>query len=388
MSRKVTVYTSRTEQDNQQQIAESIVNFTQAYVRESIPFAKTHIWNFDQTGFAYEPSNLRTLSFRGERDTCLLIDSRNKHTHSYTVQPMIARNGHLFPKVLIVTQELNDDFGPILAPKMRELERRYGNVEIYASKSGKLTSSRMERWYTGTLNDAIEAIQNRSMIESQDEPAVLILADSLSGHSKASQQRDLLKMGAKMMRIPPQTTDRLQPLDVNFNRQLKIFYNRIMEESFYQDRLAASTSREGVINVHSLLHNQLSSPKYRDMIKYAWKNTDLNFNNAEFEHFPSRMVNQINFDFDQAAKCETRGFSEHAFVKCAHCGKLLCFHHFLERECFHPFGQSRSKREEVCEPDEDCDVENDGNETPKPAATVATAFGSLMNAPPTLFPSP
>lgn len=50
-------------------------------------------------------------------------------------------------------------------------------------------------------------------------------------------------MGARLMRISPQTTDRLQPLDVNFNRQLKIFYNWIIEEAFYQDVLKEVITR-------------------------------------------------------------------------------------------------------------------------------------------------
>lgn len=95
-----------------------------------------------------------------------------------------------------------------------------------------------------------------------DEPDVLILADSWSGHSKQSQKNGLLHIGVKFLQIPPQTTDKLQPLDVNFNRQLKLFYNRIMEESFYEDMLHNVTSREGVLNVQSLMHQQLSSPLY------------------------------------------------------------------------------------------------------------------------------
>lgn len=89
---------------------------------ENLSFDKSKIWNFDQTGFNYEPANLRTLSFKGEWDTILMINSRNKHTHSYTSQPMISRDGKLFPKLLLVTQEPDNGFGPITAV------RKYGNI--------------------------------------------------------------------------------------------------------------------------------------------------------------------------------------------------------------------------------------------------------------------
>jgi len=101
-----------------------------------------------------------------------------------------------------------------------------------------------------------------------------VLADSWSGHSSPKQQEVLRNLGVNLLKIPPSTTEKLQPLDVNYNRQLKIFYNRVVEEAFYTDILADVTSRDGIINLHSLLHDQFSSEKYRDMILYAWRNTD------------------------------------------------------------------------------------------------------------------
>lgn len=335
VSRKVTLYTSRPEEQNKQAIADSIVAFQSRYANESSLFDQSDIWNFDQTGFNYEPSNLRTLSFKGERDTSLLLDSRNKHTHSYTVQPLISRDGKLYPKLLIVTQEADNAFGPRIKTKIAELEQKYGNVEVYASTSGKLTAVMMNRWFDGTLSDAVRSVARRRQTELQDEPAVLLVADSWSGHSSQTQQQNIARLGAKLLRIPPQTTDRIQPLDVNFNRQLKIFYNRIMEEAFYQDILPTLTSREGIINVQSLIHNQLTSAKYRDMIRYAWHNTDPSFNRSELENFPPKMVNNIQFEFDATSRCDHQNCANHAFVQCAHCGKRLCLHHFIERVCFH-----------------------------------------------------
>lgn len=194
-----------------------------------------------------------------------------------------------------------------------------------------------------------------------DEPAVLVLADSWSGHSKKSQQEDLMRMKIKMLQIPPRTTDKLQPLDVNFNRQLKIFYNRIMEEAFYEDIMHNVTSREGIINIQSLMHNQLSSPKYRDMILYAWHNTDPAFNRSSLVNFPPKMVNSIQFDFEASEKCQVNGCEKHPFIKCAHCDQLLCLHHFLERKCFHNPSDVRKKRE--AEPEHEDDESGEVEET-------------------------
>lgn len=411
VSRKVTIYTSRSEQENQQSISDSIKNFSIAYREASIPFDQAYIWNFDQTGFNYEPSNLRTLSFRGERDTALEINSRNKHTHSYSLQPMISRDGKLFPKLLIVTQETDNHFGPKVGPKVKELEEKYGNVEVYPTKSGKLTSAIVDQWYSSTLSRAVQDVKNRRSIEDADESAVLILADAWSGHSKTSQQNDLKRIGVQMLRIPPQTTDRLQPLDVNFNRQLKIFYNRIIEEAFYQDVLSNVTSREGIINIQSLIHNQLSSPLYSDMIRYAWRNTDPSFNRSELQNFPPRMVNSIQFEFDDTAKCAKESCDRHAFVRDTNTGKLFCFHHFLDRSFLNnshasPNNSSQNRRQtrstdtchpEVCSDDsteQDARVEKKFTPTSEAAQivlgtapllfglpSVISALGSLRSTP-------
>lgn len=138
--------TTRSELEKSEETALSIIAFAEEYKNESSRYENCRIWNYDQTGFAYEPSNLRTLSFKGERDTHLMIDTANRHTHSYTVQPMISRDGKLFPKLLIVTQEPSENFGPILRPKIAALEREYGNIEVFPSKSGKQVSGKVVSW--------------------------------------------------------------------------------------------------------------------------------------------------------------------------------------------------------------------------------------------------
>lgn len=343
VGRKVTYYLGKAEQRNEGAIAESIVNFRQNYTRDSKPFNSSFIWNFDQVGFNYEPSNLRTLSMKGERDVTLLLDQKRKMTHSYTVQPMISRDGRLFGKLLLVMQEQANTWGKNIGPEVARLERLYGNIEVYPHTSGKVTRESTFRWYNGTLKCAVNHIRgNRT---NNGNPIVLILADSYGGHSKEDQIQSLSTIGVKMMRIPKSTTDVLQPLDVNYNRQMKIFYNRIIEEAFYQNITGQVTSREGILNVHSLMHNQFSSAQYRDMIKYAWRNTDPSFDVKELTNYPPKMVNDIQFNIDDANTCQVEGCEEHAFLKCSHCGKHLCLKHFLQRECFHTFqNRSRAKR--------------------------------------------
>lgn len=76
----------------------------------------------------------------------------------------------------------------------------------------------MQRWYNTTLSSAVRALDDSKDIPG--EPKVLLLADSWSGQTNSDQKQELLQNGVKLLQIFPSTTDRLQPLDVNFNRQL------------------------------------------------------------------------------------------------------------------------------------------------------------------------
>lgn len=133
VSRKVTSYIGRSEKLQNLSITENVMHFKQQFTSAKVPFSKSEIWNFDQCSFQYEPANLRTLSLKGERDTELLLDNRNKFTHSYTAMPMISRDGKLFPKVLLVLQETNGVFGPKIKAHVADLERRYANIQVFAS---------------------------------------------------------------------------------------------------------------------------------------------------------------------------------------------------------------------------------------------------------------
>ena len=49
---------------------------------------------------------------------------------------------------------------------------------------------------------------------------------------------------------------------------------------------------------------------------------------------PGEMVQEIQFGFEPGSTCEFN-CTNNAFIRCSHCGKLMCLKHFLERSCFH-----------------------------------------------------
>lgn len=174
-----------------------------------------------------------------------------------------------------------------------------------------------------------------------------ILSDMAPIHQNQGYIAQLRGVGAKISQIPAHTTDVLQPLDVGFFRQLKIFAKRVHTQAQYSRR--SLRTREELINLHSLLYNQFQAPAYRDMLRYSWHSTgernDFNLNELECpitvrgETRP-RVLRHINFNLERGHSCDVPGCRAKAFLKCAHCGKHLCFDHFIRRTCFHGPGQS------------------------------------------------
>lgn len=389
-SLKVTKTSGRPEMVNAARIQESIEEFRRNYPRYGRFFRNQAIVNTDQTGVEYESSNRRTLEFSGTRDVYLVIDSLNKNSHSYTAQPILSRNGRLEGKLALCMQEASGEFGPIVYPRVQDLERRYGNVRVYASKSGKMTSNLMRQWlhevyvpvaahllkgggmddwaaYPEDFDEADRScttdLENlgspdcraRSWIErafgldDQDcldtfqlvalhacrVPYTLLLSDSWSGQSSLEMQLASRLAGTKPLTIPPSTTGQLQPLDVGFFLQFKRFLRRLTEEALIDERVGEITSREGIINFMSLLYNQFQSPAYHDIWRYAWRHTDPAFSEDELTNNPPANVNSIQFRFDPAERCSVDNCTRHATLRCSHCGRLLCLTHFLNRTCFH-----------------------------------------------------
>lgn len=358
VSRAITEYSSRAEQERAEEIAASTEAFRNEFALTEVFYPRRLIWNMDQTGFNYEVINKRTLSWRGERDTIVNVDSKNRITHSYTSQPMVSRDGMTVGKILLCLQEPGGSFGPIVGPRVRALERKLGNIKVYASTSGKMSRDLMVSWIDevlvpakqemmqpddgdtdiypddtiGTLPADDFAHEDASNQSSKND--VLLLFDSWSGQKNHHIINHLSQNKVQVLTIPKHTTSDLQPLDTTFNRQYKKFTKRIMERAAYLDLLRNITSREGIIRMHSFMWDQFSSRVYRDMIRYSWRKTDPNFVDEELRIGPPpRMVQENQFEFNHSLKCQFNGCGGDAFIQCSHNGRLACLHHFMDGKC-------------------------------------------------------
>lgn len=84
--------------------------------------------------------------------------------------------------------------------------------------------------------------------------------------------------------------------------------------------------RNNIIKMQSLVHNQLSSPRYTNLWKYSW------YKSGYINEKPEYFDNPVDFSFGDTSKthCEIEGCTNIAIIRCGWCKKNLCFKHFFE----------------------------------------------------------
>ncbi len=312
-SRKITKFVTSNYSKEAENILESANTFLETSKAILPNFRPDHIFNTDQSGFNYEMTSSRTLSFVGEKATTASVSSLHATTHSYTIQPIITLEGKLLSSLFICLQESGGKFGPRVQQNMFQCP----NVVVYCSKSGKMTKELVREWCEESL---IPAISSKS----------LLLLDSWSGHSDTENICSLFSQDkpCEILKIPPKTTSLIQPLDVYFFRQWKLFARKIYERVSL-DRLEINLKdRNNIIKMHSLIHNQLSSPRFYTMIKYSW------FKSGYFTENPGKFKNVIETCFkftEQVCYQDCSQCSEGVFIICSWCSLPLCFTHFYEK---------------------------------------------------------
>jgi hypothetical protein len=76
-------------------------------------------------GCNYEFHSLRTLIEMGERTTVLAVKALYDCTHSYTVTPVLQKDGLIFPKVLTCFEEKDGKFEPIVPNSIVNRDNAY-----------------------------------------------------------------------------------------------------------------------------------------------------------------------------------------------------------------------------------------------------------------------
>lgn len=337
---------------------QSMLNFIDLFSDMRLRYHDRLIWNVDQSGFQYEPTTDRTLTFRGERDVVVSIDQASHATHSYTIQPIISRDGRPIGKLLICLKERGGRFGPRVEAEVRSLERDLGNIEVVASESGKMTINLMVDWAERVVRPAMRenfrAVNGNGEFE-EDEPSrdeVLLLADSWGGNTNQRVVSALGDLGIRFLQVPAGTTQDIQPLDVGFFRYYKYFFNRVLLQAQMENRTNEVTSRSGILRVHNRIWNQLQAPVYSDLIRYAWRTVDFSFEARDELASPRHPRTTMELQFSNV--------DGNAFMRCAHDGRPLTLDEFLDGAHVHEVEEN--DLEEVVVMQEERDEPENGRE--------------------------
>lgn len=188
----------------------------------------------------------RCLALRGEKHITATMQSLPAITHSYTIQPVISASGKLLSPMLIVLKELHGTFGP----RIQQTMFRPQNLYICASSSGKVTKQIIKTWF-------------QSVFLPQVNEQTVLLVDSWTGYDRADLATIMpLDRQCNIMTIPTHTTGLIQPLDVYGVRVWKNFVRKVSDAVRLQQLNINLHSRDNILTLQSLVHNQLSSPRY------------------------------------------------------------------------------------------------------------------------------
>jgi hypothetical protein len=127
------------------------------------------------------------------------------------------------------------------------------------------------------------------------------------------------------MIIPKGTTGKLQPLDVFGFRIWKNFAKKFSDTVLLLGYDINLHQRNNIIKLQSLIHNQLSSPRYKNLFKYSW------FKSGYTTERPEEFENPVHFSFEASSQtCEIEDCNNIAIIQCSWCKKPLCLKHFFE----------------------------------------------------------
>jgi hypothetical protein len=314
-SRKVTKIITKNHDEDFEEIMKQAKTFVHD-ANELFPdFSLTHILNSDQSSFNYEKFSTRTLSRVGEKSTTGRIVSSSAFTHSYTIMPTINADGKIVGPVFVCLQEPTGKLGP------RVLKSIYkaSNIHITCSKSGKLTKSHIQYWAEEVLKPSVE--EN-----------FLLLLDSWSGQTDCSIFDEIFDddIECEHLQIPPKTTSHIQPCDKYFFRQWKYLYQRCFDRVAIDQLPIDLRTRDSILKLQSLIHNQLSSKRFIPMIRYAWFSCGYAVQDpGQFEN-----VRDVCFSFDKDI-CSIVGCGDQTFICCSWCEDVLCFRHFFVEDHKH-----------------------------------------------------
>jgi hypothetical protein len=312
-ARKITRLVTRADIEDAEAIKKSGEDFVKIVQQDIKEVGRANVLNTDQSGCQPEMHSTRTLTFRGTKVVEALCQSLHASTHSYTVQPTITADGKKIQKTLLVLQEPSGSFGPRVSKTLFKAV----NLVVTCSKSGKCTKEHVQLYHSLVLGP--ELTKNTKYVLVQDSWGGQRNEEII--HHALPPDTDLT-----VRTLPPKTTSLYQPLDVFFFQQMKALMKMIQDAILLQDSKIVLQQRNNIIKFQSLVQNQMESPRYVNMIKFAW------YESTYITRHPPPFLTprQFSSNLGKSQSCDILPCKFAAFLKCGWCKCILCIKHFFE----------------------------------------------------------
>jgi len=272
-------------------------------------YSSHQILNSDHCSFQQEYIPPRTLSFTGERTTEVAVKKKYNTTHSYTVQPITSADGDLLEKFLLILQEKENTFGKNVQKNLDVPS----NVVVKASKSGKSSDEKHHAF----LNEVLRPLVGKKF---------LLFLDSWKTQADLTKFRAVFpNPNSQLLIFPEGSTGFIQPQDLSLFRSWRFIHKKI-EHYTHINRIEMTISdRQYYINIHSVIHNQLSAPQFKSLIKNGFAQAQI----------IQDLIGQIEKPQDVCFKfnnlyCSINSCNERTLLMCAWCKKTFCYYHLIE----------------------------------------------------------
>ncbi len=230
-------------------------------------------------------------------------------THSYTVQPVTSADGYLLDKFLLILREKENEFG-------RRVEKNLivpPNVVVRASKSGKSSGEKHHVF----LNEVLRPLVGKKF---------LLFLDAWKTQADLTKFRTVFPhQDSQLLIFPEGSTGYIQPQDLSFFRSWRFIHEKIEHYTHINHTEMTISDLQYFINIHSVIHNQLSAPQFKNLIKNGFIQAQIT----------NETIDQIEKPKDVCFKfydlyCSINNCNERTLLLCAWCREDLCYYHLIE----------------------------------------------------------
>ncbi|EGT41816.1 hypothetical protein CAEBREN_22452 [Caenorhabditis brenneri] len=263
-------------------------------------YPSNRIFNVDQTGVKYEATSNRTLTKRGRQKVDRVAQSEYGIKHSFTVTPCISAAGELLDKTFVTLSE------PVPPQSFSQMVAPFTHLHVTHSKSGVMTSDLAIEWFTKNF---LPNVPNDSCL----------LLDSWYGFNRMMQLPTVKQKKLEIVVFPKKTTDKLQPLDLSFNRQIKSFMRTLEDHIRHHEKDISVAQRATKLKIITFTTNQFKADRFKGLIQKGFYDIGLIDQYLPYDSPTGYCFNQLVTANKKCSNCQSM-----AFHRCSHCADTLC----------------------------------------------------------------